>query len=648
MASRYSVYLLTSLAAAGLALAFCPRARAADYYVCDCGSDADADCQQGDDASDGASEASAWQTYEKARSEFGSLAPGDAILFCDGGAFSVGAGSRWVNTSCLADNPCVVSDYAPAWGSGDEALPLIWRTGTGHGFAFEDGGDAEHEEGYHVSNLRLVCTSCESETGNAFFLYNDIDDVVIENVVMDGFTIGVHLAGSNACSSDPLCDGKNSRLTVRGCTILNSTAQGFLGAGDGTVIENNYFENNGTREIFDHNIYYSGAQDGGTAGSRIAGNELYRSSLNSDGQCAAVSLVVHGTHTGLVIEGNLVREDAGLAGGGCWGIAVDGGYDEAESFTDTVIRGNMVVNVGNMAIGVSSCVNCLIENNVVISEQEGFGTTAIAVPDRDRGAGDAETTNVDVRNNSIYMSGPGGTGIRVTSEGTGHMIVSNAIHYAGTGSGWHCLDAGLAASDYEAVDNNLCYFPSAGSGAEWEAGSGTSPDPLAAWQAISGMGASSLMEDPGFASPAGPDFNLRASSESAAMVDAGHPTLSAPLDFDGNARDSAPDSGAFEHGAGPPPDETGEVVDEVEPPVDTAPDATTDPSTDPAVDTVVDTVVDGSGDPLDDAEGEDGEKEGCGCRMAGRDSPAGPGTAGLLFLLAGLLITARRKSKGGA
>jgi MYXO-CTERM domain-containing protein len=645
MSSRYSACLLTFLAAASLALAFCPLARAADYYVCDCAADADADCQAGDDGADGTSEAAAWQTYSKARSEFGSLAPGDAILFCDGGAFSVEGGSRWVNTSCLADNPCVVSDYAPAWGSGDEALPLIRQAGSGHGFAFEDGGDAEHEEGYHVSNLHMVCTSCESDGGNAFFLYNDIDDVVIENVTMDGFTIGVHLAGSNACSSDPQCDGQNSRLTVRGCTIVNSTAQGFLGAGDGTVIENNYFENNGSREIFDHNIYYSGVQHGGTTGSRIAGNELYRSCLNADGECSAVSLVVHGNHTGLVIEDNLVREDVGLAGGGCWGIAVDGGYDEAESFTDTVIRGNMVVNVGNMAIGVSSCVNCLIENNVVISEQTDFGTTGIAVPDRDRGAGDAEMTNVDVRNNSIYMSGAGGTGIRVTSEGTGHMIVSNAIHYSGTASSWRCLDAGLAPADYEAVDNNVCFFPSAGSGAEWEDGSGTSPDPLAAWQAASGLGASSVMEDPGFSSPDGPDFNLRASSESAAMVDAGHPTLSAPLDFDGNARDSAPDSGAFEHGAGPPPDETGEVVDMVEPLPDALPDATTDPSTDPSTDTA----VDAPGDPLDDAEAEDGEKEGCGCRVAGGDLPAGPAAAGFLFLIAGLLLAARRRrSKGGA
>jgi hypothetical protein len=607
--------LALAFAAAGLALLAPREGRAATYHVCDCTGDADADCAAGDDAADGTTPATPWRTYEKARGGFGNLAAGDSILFCDGGAFDIPTGGRWVNTACRADNPCTVSDYAPPWGSGDEERPLLVRSGTGHAFALEDGGDAEHEEGYVLSNLRLVCATCGSEDGWAFFLYNDIDDVVIENVLMDGFSIGVHQAGSNACSDDPLCDGKNARLTVRGCTIINSISQGFLGSGDGTVIEGNYFENNGTREIFDHNLYYSGSQEGET-GSRIVGNELYRSAVNADGQCAAVSLVVHGTHTDLLIEGNLVREDPGLAGAGCWGIAVDGGYDEPESFTGVVIRGNEVRNVGNTAIGVSSCVSCLIENNVVVSEQEGFGTIGIAVPDRDRGEGDAETTNADVRNNSIYMSGGGGTGISVGTEGAGHMIVSNAILYAGTDPGWQCLSAGLAPSSYEAIDYNICFFPSAGSGAEWEQGSGASPDPLGAWQAASGFDGSSRLADPGFTSPGGPDFNLRASSADAAMVDAGHPTLSSAVDFDGNARDSSPDVGAFEHGAAPPPDETGETVEGAEIPDGLPPDAAEEAAEDAPADTATDGTADTATDGRDDGEGDGGGDEGCGCRIA--------------------------------
>lgn len=577
------------VAVASLAIAL--PAGAADYHVCNCLTDADGDCAPGDDGNDGTTSTAAWRTYDKAQDEFSTLAPGDSILFCRGGAFEVAGGSRWVNTSCRADAPCTVSDYEPAWTSGDEQRPIIWLSSDAHAFALEDGGDAEHEEGYVFSNLDMRCTVCESTNRWAFFLYNDIDDVVIDNVLMDGFDIGVHLAGSNACSSDPDCDGRNSRLTLRNCTIVNSISQGFLGSGDSTVIENNTFENNGSREIFDHNIYYSGGSHPST-GSRIVGNELLRSDLDSTGSCAGVSLVVHGTHADLTIEGNLVHEEVGAARPGCWGIAVDGGYDEAESFTNVAIRGNEVRNVGNVAIGISSCVDCVIENNVIVSEQE-FGVTAIAAPDRSRGDGDATMTNVDVRNNSIYMATTGGTGIHLADEGSGHMIVSNAVHFAGSG-GFLCLDADLPEDSYEDIDHNLCYFPSAAG--LWNDGAGTDPDPLSAWQASSGFDTHSMLEDPGFSSPSAPAFDLSASSESAPIVDSGHPTLSSPVDIMARVRDDAPDIGAFEFGAVPPAE--GEE-----------PEPVTDAGTDP------DVASDMADDEQTDAGGGGDEARGCGCRL---------------------------------
>ena len=126
---------------------------------------------------------------------------------------------------------------------------------------------------------------------------------------------------------------------------------------------------------------------------RISGNELYRSSLNEQGRCGGTSLVAHGVMANLVIENNLVREDIGFAEQACWGIALDPGYSTPEQFDNLIIRGNQVVNVGNVAIGSTSCVNCLIENNVIIHEQD-FGVTAIAVPNKSRASDDAETTNV--------------------------------------------------------------------------------------------------------------------------------------------------------------------------------------------------------------------------------------------------------------
>ncbi|MBN1774704.1 MAG: right-handed parallel beta-helix repeat-containing protein [Deltaproteobacteria bacterium] len=617
----WSIAVLAALAALPAA------ASAADYHVCDCDAEAAAGCVPGDDAADGTSPATAWRTYEQARSRFGSLAAGDAILFCRGGAFVVGSGSRWVNTSCTAALPCRVADYAPAWGSGAEGRPIVWVRSDANAFALEDGGDAEHEEGYVFRNLELRCTAGAGTDAQGFFLYNDIDDVTIDNVSIDGFGIGVHQAGSNACNAaDPECDGRNDRLTVRNSRIVNCHAQGYLGAGDDTVLEGCYFENNGTRPVFDHNIYVSGAAAGGTRGIVVRGNELYRSSVRDSGSCEAVSLVVHGVHEDLTIEGNLVREDVGAAGQGCWGIAVDGGYDSAESFTRVAIRGNTVRNVGNVGIGVSSCVDCTIENNVVVHEQD-FGITALAVPDRDRGTGDAETTGAVVRNNSIWVGAGGGTGVALRTEGTGHLLVSNAIHFAGADS-WSCLRADLPAASYAAIDYNACWFPAAGGG-RWEATAGA----LAAWQAASGFDEHSRNTDPGFAAPAGPDWDLAAAAETAAIVDSGDPARSAPTDFFGAARGTAPDMGAFEHG-GTPPVDAGTDGD-ADGDGDAGGDAA-DADADVEAATEADASVDAEAS--DDA-GDGGGDDGCGCAVPGSRRSVGV----LSLLLVGGLLRCRRR-----
>jgi len=502
---------------------------ATTYYVCECDNQADGDCVNGNDANIGDSVNAPWRTFEQARSQFSSLAAGDAILFCQGGAFDASnTNDRWVNTNCTTSAPCTVADYTPHWASGDENRPIIWRTAQADGFALEDGGNAEHEEGYIFRNLDMRCVGCNR---NGFFLYNDIDDVLIDNVSIDGFTIGVHAAGSNNCNvNDPDCDGLNERLTVRNATIINNERQGHLGGNNGLLIEDSYFENNGNGTVFDHNIYVSNADD-----MVIRGNELYRSSLNESGNCGGVPLVGHGVMDNLLIEDNLIREDIGKAEQGCWGIAIDAGYGSAEQFSDVVIRGNRVENVGNTAIGVSSCIDCVIENNVIIHEQV-FGVTGIAVPDRSPGVGDATTTNVTIRNNSLSISSSG-RGISVIDEGNSHQIVSNAIRYSGSNNGWDCLRATLPAASYEAIDYNVCGFSSG----SWAQGFSALSD----WQG-QGWGQQSQEADPGFLS----DTILIAGSESAAMVDAGHPTLSAPTSINGIIRDGNPDAGAYEFGVG--------------------------------------------------------------------------------------------------
>ncbi|MEO1085033.1 MAG: hypothetical protein AAFY88_12385, partial [Acidobacteriota bacterium] len=260
---------------------------ATDFFVCDCAAGAAGACVPGDDSSSGHEEAP-WQSYERARTAFAGLDPGDRVLFCRGGAWDVAAaGTRWVNAACRAANRCVVGAYGPSWGSGQEGRPIIHRLDGAHGFSLADGGAAEHEEGYLFEALDLRSTS---GTSHGFFIQNDIDDVTIRDVSVSGFSIGVYVAGSNACGADPQCDGRNERIVLERSTIRHNESQGWLGASNGSQILDSDFEANGSVPIFDHNIYLSASQGTPAEGMRVVGNRLYRSNPDERGVCQGVSL----------------------------------------------------------------------------------------------------------------------------------------------------------------------------------------------------------------------------------------------------------------------------------------------------------------------------------------------------------------------
>lgn len=489
---------------------------ATTYYVCDCQPGADGDCAAGNDANAGTDPAAPWQTYEKARTFYNSsIAAGDEILFCQGGAHDISSNpdNIWSATSCTAGQPCTIADYTPPWASGDESRPILQRSNDGHGF------DLLNDSGHIFQNLDIRCTGCAGGGGWAFFIVEDADDILIDNVRMDGFTIGVHLRGCVAtwCSND--------RVTIRNSQITNNSDQGFLGSGTDLLIENNYFENNGDGTVFAHNIYVAG-----NSRVTIRNNELYRASLDGSGNCNGVSLVGHGAINDLLIEGNTIHEDVGKANQTCWGIAIAPSYGgTAESYNNLIIRGNRVENVGNVSIATGSCVDCFIENNVIV-QQQSFGTTSVAIRPFGTNGEDAVSSNVTVRNNSIATTT--GVGIEV-NEGSGHTIVSNAIQMTGSDVNWNCFDMSLPASSYDVIDYNVCGF-STGSWA-------TTAADLAAWQ-TQGWGANAIADAPGFVS----STDLRAGSETAVLVNAGSPTLSSLMDFNGDVRDAQPDAGAYE------------------------------------------------------------------------------------------------------
>ena len=495
------------------------------HYVCDCGSLADSDCVPGDDSMNGTSPATAWRTYERARAGFSQMAAGDTLAFCSGGHFTVDDNVNWGNTNCLATQVCVVRDYPPSWASGDEERPII----SSHRSAFKFMAP-EHEEGFVLMNLDLH----GSVVGSGFFFYNDIDDVLMCNVRVDGFHLGVHVAASN--STHESSDGRNDRIVLRNSDIRNNDGQGWLGGCDDCGVAYSTFVNNGYEKVtFNHNVYFSGSND--PAHNMFAiGNDLSENTM-VDGACHGVSLVVHGKKENLLIEGNTLHEQPGAVGHDCWGIAVDGSYGEEEGFKNLIIRNNTLINMGNLSIGANVCQNCLIENNVVVQTNPVGGWT-IRVPSKDENPADIATTNVTVRNNSIYIGGNSGArGIYVSDVGANHVVVNNAVLHAST-SNSACFELALPTTAYATVDHNICH--SIGSGdLAWMQGMD-----LASWNGSTGFDASSLDSDPAFNNVNAHDLSPAPGSP---MIDAGHPSLSSVFDHLGWPRDDAPDMGAYEH-----------------------------------------------------------------------------------------------------
>lgn len=361
-------------------------ASAESYYV----------CNNGDDTSLGTVD-HPWATFDYAASKFNKLNAGDEILFCRGGNFT-SSYPRLTNYNCTAEEPCVLGDYtAPGTqgytNSGAIRLPTIAAAGDSGALNFQDGGNADHDEGYVIRKLAL---KGKNNKGRGIFLFNDVDHVTIDGVLIEGFDIGVYSAGANA--PNPGANKKNEHIVLRNSLIISNGGSGWLGGCNDCLVENNQFINNGfARKIFNHNFYASNSTN-----LRIVNNDFYRSTI-VDGKCQGVSVVVHGVVDGLEIRENNVREDIGAAHPTCWGISVDPGYASEESFNNVTIANNKVTDVGNVGIGCASCTNTWIVDNVITHAQD-FGATAISVPVRAEDT--VKSSRVLIAGNDITMVDP--------------------------------------------------------------------------------------------------------------------------------------------------------------------------------------------------------------------------------------------------
>ncbi|WP_415009072.1 hypothetical protein [Cycloclasticus pugetii] len=345
------------------------------YYVCD----------TGNDENTGLSESSPFRSYEKAISMFATISGGDSVLLCRGGQFPITKGKGVNNLNCSVEAPCTLSDY----GDATKAKPSIISSDSTAALKFYGNiNPAKNGGGYVIKNLNLLSTT---GTGKGIFLYVGVHDMLLDNLHIQGFRLGVQLAGTNI-----------HKITLKNSTVINSVGQGVLGGCTDCLYENNYFQNNGAN-VYHHNIYLSSGSDENsiTKNMVVRGNTLYQSALDDEGKCGGVSLVAHGRFEGLTIENNLIKEDVGAVKGTCYGISVDPGYAYDEYFKDVVIRGNTLLNVGGNAIGCASCDGALIENNTIIDEGSVL-VHGISVPVRTEDT--VKSKNITIRNNKILLT----------------------------------------------------------------------------------------------------------------------------------------------------------------------------------------------------------------------------------------------------
>ena len=475
-------------------------------FVCDCQPGADGACVAGSDSNPGTA-AAPLRSFEAAVARFDQAAGAQSVAMCRGGAWR-SAGVRVRRTRCAASAPCVIGDYQATWAPPGAPAPQVTLTGGDGATLFTvDSGNANPLGGFELRNLTLRGTDL---AGVGLFFYRAVHDVRLSCIDLSGFDIGLNSRAWGA------------NIVLEDSVVHDNGGHGWLGGCDACGVRRARFDNNGFawaavgRGQLAHNIYVSG----GAADMFVESVHSTRSAVDASGGCTGIPITAHGgVMSGLRIVGNLIEEPNATPG--CWGISVDSASLDPDGNHDALIANNVLKNVGNVGIGLSSCADCTVENNVIVQERIA-GMRAIVAPVRSRSANDVAGDAVMVRHNTIYFGAYGqGTGVTVGGEGAQHVVTNNIVAFAGASGDCYRFD--LPASAYGRVDANLCF------GGTFDVGT-------------TGLDVHALTQDPMFTA-APTDLGLNASSPA---VDSGDPASAPALDMLGRPRDASPDRGAYE------------------------------------------------------------------------------------------------------
>ncbi|WP_295640463.1 right-handed parallel beta-helix repeat-containing protein [uncultured Methylibium sp.] len=345
-------------------------------YFSDCQTGAASGCVAGNNANAGTQ---ASPKRDLSGINVNNLGAGSQLFFARGGSWNIGQ-LELANNNVSASNPLVLD----AWGSG--VAPTLRSTSAAA--AIQLGGrwgNTDNDGGYVLRNLRIDGLGT-GQTG--IWLLHNVHDVTIENVEITGFWIGIY-----GTPGSPY--GVNN-VSLRNSTIRRNGSMGWLGGADNLTIDNVLFEaNNFNGDPRNHALYLSHSDN-----VRITNNRFIRNSV-VNGQCTGGNVTVHGVVNGMTIENNLVEQDASAMT--CYGMAITSGYDSVETFRNTVVRGNTIVNLGLCSICVNSAPGIVIENNRSINTR---ATYHVGVVEPANGEQDVASTGAVVRNNTLCQTTP--------------------------------------------------------------------------------------------------------------------------------------------------------------------------------------------------------------------------------------------------
>jgi hypothetical protein len=372
------------------------------FYYCDCdGAGADPACAAnngaGDDRNAGTRPTAPRRTLADALARFNGMEAGDTVVLCRGGAW-LSSGGQIRNPRCLAERTCDLRDYVPRWASQKTARPRIEAPAGTTVLGMVAPG---RHGGYRIWNLDIREPGDIGRGDGIVFFYEDVHDVDVCNVRLEGARLGINVQPSGAY---------DTRLTIRGSQLYGSGFAALYGGTPGLLVDSNYFENNGLLStMLMHTVYLIQHGDPPPA-MRFVNNEI-----RTDSRCSGVMLVVHGqSPAGLVIENNLIVNEGGNAH--CYGIQT-GGSVLAGRFSNVEIRRNRVLFSGipgANAIEASACASCVVSDNVVMGGGIAIGTS--------KGGTNGPTTGVAVQNNSVFKGV-----IRVAAQGDGYVVENNAV-----------------------------------------------------------------------------------------------------------------------------------------------------------------------------------------------------------------------------